>query len=113
MLTIRSFFLILTHLQTPPDAIILTFPNILSNLFFYNDMFFSGHTAMIFLGFFLSDNKKIKYVFLFGSIIMGITSLLVHHHYSIDVFAAFFITYGSYKIGNFLLNKSNLFLRVN
>ena len=40
---------------------------------------------------------------------MGITVLGMHQHYSIDVFAAFFITYGCYKFGNWFLMKSEHF----
>ncbi len=72
---------------------------------FKNDLFFSGHTAVPFLGFLLFKNRKVKYTFLGASIIMAITVLLMHVHYSIDVFSAFFITYGTFKIGEWLFKK--------
>jgi len=37
--------------------------------------------------------------------VMAATVLLMHVHYSIDVFSAFFITYGIYKIGQRLVAK--------
>ena len=36
---------------------------------------------------------------------MAITVLGMHQHYSIDVFAAFFITYGVYKMGGWVIKK--------
>jgi len=104
LVMLRALFILFTHLQTPPDAIPLTFPWIFKTLSFQNDMFFSGHTAIPFLGFFLFKGK-IRYFFFFGSIFMGIVVLLTHGHYSIDVFSAFFITYCCYKMGNVVLAK--------
>lgn len=103
IVVIRDFFLIFTHLQTPLDAIPVKFPSIYNIFVYTNDSFFSGHAAFPFLGFLVFNDSKIKWLFLVGSIYMGITTLATHRHYSIDVFAAFFITYGSYKIGEKLL----------
>jgi len=105
---LRSLFIVLTHLQTPSDAIRVVAPQLFNVLKFSNDQFFSGHVAIPFLGFLLFKESKIKYFFLIGSIIMGITVLGMHQHYSIDVFGAFFITYGSYKIGEWLIKKLKL-----
>jgi hypothetical protein len=110
LVMLRAVFVLLTHLQTPHDAIIVNFPGIFEKLSFQNDMFFSGHTAIPFLGF-LMYKKKIRYMFLFGSVIMGSVVLLMHVHYSIDVFGAFFMTYGSYKIGNLLIRKAEHYIR--
>jgi len=101
LIIIRSFFMTLTHLKTPLDAIYGVFPGAISLLAFQNDLFFSGHTAVPFLGFLVYRGHKIRWLFLLGSIIMGITVLLMHQHYTIDVFAAYFITYGTYKLAKF------------
>ena len=105
LIVLRAAFVALTHLGTPPDAIPVSFPWIFRGLHFENDLFFSGHTAIPFLGFLLFKGP-IRYFFLGGSILMGVVVLLMHVHYSIDVLAAFFMTYCSYKIGNFLINKA-------
>lgn len=105
-IVIRAFFVTLTHLKTPTNAINVTFPWITDKLLFSNDLFFSGHVGLPFLGFliFRKDNKLLSNLFLISSVIMAVTVLVMHQHYSIDVFAAFFITYTIYKIGNKLFN---------
>lgn len=110
LVMLRAVFVLLTHLQIPHDAIIANFPGMFEKLSFQNDLFFSGHTAIPFLGF-LMFKKKIRYIFLFGSVLMGTVVLLMHVHYSIDVFGAFFMTYGSYKTGNLVIRKTEHFIR--
>lgn len=105
LVLIRSIFVCFTHLRVPAQAIAVKFPGILRYLSFENDLFFSGHVALPFLGFLLFKDTKLRYFFLFSTILMGITVLFMHVHYSIDVLAAFFITYGTYKIGNFIFSK--------
>lgn len=101
LIILRSFFIILTHLKTPLDAIYGNFPEAINVLVFQNDLFFSGHVAVSFLGFLMYKGHKIRWLFLTGSILMAATVLLMHQHYSIDVFAAYFIAYGSYHIARF------------
>jgi len=103
LITIRAFFICLTHLQIPSDATQVHFPIIFGNFLFQNDLFFSGHVALTFLGFFIFEKKQIKIFFLISSILMGFVVLGMHQHYSIDVFAAFFITYTSFKIGEYII----------
>ena len=62
------------------------------------DLFFSGHTATLFLLFLISDKKYLKIIFLISTILVGIAVLLQHVHYTIDVLAAPFFAYSSYKI---------------
>jgi len=111
LVMLRALFMIFTHLQTPLSAIPVHFPWIFGRLSFQNDMFFSGHTAIPFLGFFLFKRSWIRYLFLIGSIFLAITALLMHRHYSIDVFAAFFITYCSYRLGQFSLGKIEPYIK--
>ncbi|MCK7522598.1 MAG: hypothetical protein MZV64_35395 [Ignavibacteriales bacterium] len=57
------------------------------------DLFFSGHTATLFI--FISCFRKENYQdnFLTSTIAVAIAVLLQHVHYTIDVFAAVFFTY--------------------
>ncbi|MFH1197369.1 MAG: phosphatase PAP2-related protein [bacterium] len=71
------------------------------------DLFFSGHTATILLLFLVSKNKILKMVFLLATMIIAICVLLQHVHYIIDVLAAPFFTYASYRIIT-LMNKKFL-----
>ena len=107
LLIVRSVFIMFTHLRVPSDAIAVSFPSIIQFLNFQNDLFFSGHVGVSFLGFlvFRNENKILSYFMLASSIILGVVVLLMHVHYSIDVFSAFFITYGVYVIGNKLIKR--------
>jgi hypothetical protein len=110
LIALRGIFISMTHLKTPDSAIPIHFPGIIQHLAFENDLFFSGHTAVPFLGFLIYKDSKIRWFFLLGSIVMGATSLLMHRHYSIDVFAAFFITYGSFVIGKKFIRKYEIWV---
>lgn len=107
LVLIRSFFVTLTHLSMPVGALIFNAPKIFSIFNFQNALFFSGHTSIPFLGFLLFRKEKIGIFFLIMTFVMAATVLFMHVHYSIDVFAAIFITYGSYKLGNRLFRKIN------
>ncbi len=101
----RSFFVIMTHLAPYPDHIITDFGQLtyLSSGF---DLFFSGHTAIPFmLALIFWSIPKLRLFFIISSIIAGSAVLLGHLHYTIDVFAAYFITYGVYHFARFIFKK--------
>jgi hypothetical protein len=103
----RSIFITLTHLGVPNDARVIVNTSQLYSIFnFRNDLFFSGHVAMPFMAFLIFRKEIIGKIFLLISIILATTVLFMHVHYSIDVFSAFFITYGVYTFGQWLLNKN-------
>ena len=98
---VRSFFLVLTHLAPPVHPVLVPSNNFLERLASGSgsDLFFSGHTGLPFLMAMLFwRNKYLRVIFLCASVFFGATVLLGHLHYSIDVFSAFFITYGIYRI---------------
>jgi hypothetical protein len=102
---IRSISISLTHLAVPPDHSPLD--NIFRGITFENDLFFSSHTGLPFLmALNFWENKRVRLIFILISLIFGASVLLGHIHYSIDVFAAFFITYGIFHITRNLFSKN-------
>lgn len=103
----RSFFLSLTHVGIYPNDISLNpggdidrFLNLFS---FPGNYFFSGHTGFPFLMTLIFWKEKLwRRFFGLATIVFAATMLLAHAHYSIDVFAAPFITYGIFKITEYL-----------
>jgi hypothetical protein len=96
---IRSVFIMLTHLGPMPQHSFLEPDSYLIKLNAGSDFFFSGHTGYPFLvALIFWDNKFVRYVSLAASLVFGAAVLLGHLHYSIDVLAAFFITYSIFSI---------------
>lgn len=65
------------------------------------DLFFSGHTSTIALCFMVASGVARIPIFL-ALLIVPWTLLFQHVHYTIDIFAAPFFAYGSYRIVSFL-----------
>lgn len=96
---IRSLFVVMTHLGPDPREIVIPPNSILDKFTFGGDLFFSGHTGAPYLMALLFwNNLYLRLIFLMASVVFGVSVLLGHLHYSIDVFAAFFITFGIYHI---------------
>ncbi len=107
LLIVRSFCLPLTHLGLPlgriPDEI---GSSNLDYINFTKDLFFSGHVAYPFFVFLLFERQKIiKYFMLINSMILSFIVLAMHLHYSIDVVAAYFFAYGTYKMATYFFKK--------
>lgn len=112
-IVIRSAFITLTHLAAPPGQPILSLGNMFNEITSGNDLFFSSHTGMPFLmAQIFWQNKRLRIFFIGLSVFFGASVLLGHLHYSIDVFAAFFIAYGICHIAQWLFPKDyELFLK--
>lgn len=94
LILVRDFFVNLTYIGIP-EGITPT------QSFFTQggDLFFSGHTALpIMMALVFWPHKRMRYLAIFISLFMGAEVIVGHQHYSIDVFAAPFITYGVYVI---------------
>ncbi len=99
----RAFFVSLTHIGPYPMQYSPGPDNVgfkLYQLFtFQGNYFFSGHTGFPFLiALLFWDEKLWRRFFLFLTAFFGLAVLLAHVHYSIDVFAAPFIVYGTFVI---------------
>lgn len=100
----RSMFMMLTHLSAPNIEHYANFGVVVDS---GNDLFFSGHAGYpILLMLIYWRNKYLRYLFLAVSIIGSIAVLLGHLHYSIDVFASYFIAYGIYRLSKRLFHYS-------
>ena len=92
-----------------PDGMIYLSDPILEHLFYQGyvtkDLFFSGHTATIFLFGLVVLDTKLKYFFYFATVILVVMILMQHIHYTIDVVAAPFFVMGSFKLVNWLDGK--------
>jgi PAP2 superfamily C-terminal len=104
-LLVRAVFIALTHVAPSPIDPQKPVP-FFNSIFYGSDLFFSGHTGLPFLAalaFWHIPQWRLFYLALtafFGSIV-----LLGHYHYSIDVLAALFITYGVFQASRWLFGR--------
>ncbi len=111
---LRTATLILFPLN-PPKSIIPLQDFFLTNTFYdskvlVRDLFFSGHTAAVFLLFFLANSKITKSILCIGGICLGTLLVLQHVHYTIDVLAAPIFAYVAVQLGTVVqLKITNLF----
>ena len=102
---IRSIFITLTHIAPFPTHVEIA-SDLLRKFTFGGDLFFSGHTGLPFLmALIFWETPMLRYLFLVFSMIFGAVVLMTHLHYSIDVLAAFFITYTIFHIAEFLFQS--------
>lgn len=101
-----TLFRVLTLFFVPldsPESIIPLHDEILTHTFYaggenLKDLFFSGHAATLFLFYFFTVNKVLKYLFLAAAISVSIGVVVQHVHYSYDVIAAPIFAYIAYKV---------------
>ncbi len=60
------------------------------------DLFFSGHTATMFICYLILPPGRWRSIFLAGVLVMGLCLVIQRVHYSIDVVAAPFFCFGAY-----------------
>jgi hypothetical protein len=95
-------------LDAPPTTISLTDPFV---EFFgggetlHRDLFFSGHVATMFIFYLTSRNMILKKIFLVNTFLIAAAILIQHVHYTVDIIAAPFFTYTSYRMVLFVNNK--------
>lgn len=95
----RIVAMYLLPLDPPADMILLRDPIV--ELFgtgrtLTRDLFFSGHTATLFILFLTANRRATRAAFMLLTLVVAAAMLIQHVHYTIDVVAAFFFTYANY-----------------
>ncbi|MFA5948230.1 MAG: phosphatase PAP2-related protein [Candidatus Gracilibacteria bacterium] len=109
---VRSMFISLTHIGPFPTQLQIDDSSILRHFTFGGDLFFSAHTGLPFLMALIFWNNIIfRIIFICISVFFGVVVLLAHLHYSIDVFAAFFITYTIFHIARNWFKKDYFLIK--
>ncbi|MDE2019532.1 MAG: hypothetical protein KGJ13_04245 [Patescibacteria group bacterium] len=105
-IAVRSVCVAVTHLGLYPNQILPGngfIDQVYVALNLQAGYFFSAHTGLPFLmALIFWDDKPWRYIFLCVSALFGISVLLAHVHYTIDVFAAPFMTYSIFKLSEYL-----------
>lgn len=99
MVIIRGIMMFLLPLNPPEGMILLQDPFVslfVTGKILTRDLFFSGHTATMFL-LFLVIPKKFKKIFLLVTMLVAVGVLFQKVHYTIDVLVAPFVSYMVYR----------------
>jgi hypothetical protein len=101
----RALFIAVTHIGIYPGQInpdVGFFDRIYTGLGLEAGFFFSGHTGLPLLMALILWNKKFwRYAYIIMSIVFGIAVLFAHIHYTMDVLAAPYMTYGIFKMSQY------------
>ena len=105
----RGVFIAVTHLGIYPGQInpgTGFFDHIYTNLGLEAGFFFSGHTGLtLLMALIFWDEKFWRYTYLILAAIFGISVLLAHVHYTIDVLAAPYMTYAVFKMSQYFFDE--------
>ncbi|WP_428327399.1 phosphatase PAP2-related protein [Mucilaginibacter sp.] len=104
----RFISIALVALAPPKGLIPLTDP--LTGIFYgqaliTKDLFFSGHTATLTLMFLCLEKRSDKIIGFMAIITVACLLLVQHIHYTIDILAAPFVVYVSYRVTRHFLRK--------
>jgi len=116
--SVRSFFMIMTHLSAPSIEYYNYVQHnhhvkeILFTVNSGNDMFFAGHAGFPFLlALIFWKIPYLRYFFFLCSLVGAVIVILGHLHYSIDVFSSFFIAFGVFEISKYFFKKEYSYLK--
>ncbi len=97
----RMVAMYLVPLEPPAQMILLRDPLVEffgDGRILTRDLFFSGHTATLFVLFLSSERRRIRFAFLLLTIIVAVALLMQHVHYTIDVVVAIIATYANHSL---------------
>lgn len=101
---IRILCLFLVPLD--PERLMIPLDDPFVGRLFYNgsvitkDLFFSGHVSTMFLFFLAIPFRNLKYLFIVATSLVSVFILIQHVHYTIDVVAAPFVSWVSYRLAH-------------
>jgi hypothetical protein len=101
MMVIRAAAMFVIPLDPPKDMIPLADPLVEiigTGQLLTRDLFFSGHTATMFILFLCVPQRTLKVMLLSGTVLLAVCLLGQHVHYTVDVITAPFFAYGAYRI---------------
>jgi hypothetical protein len=101
IMVLRTVTLLLVPFKAVPTIIPLADPLIVrfgTGRLIIKDLFFSGHTSIMFLLMLTAQIRILRWAFGIGAVVVAASVVLQHVHYSIDVFIAPFVTYTSWRI---------------
>lgn len=106
-MAIRAAFVFLSPIGAPVGMLDMSkldfiFSRIMGAWTFNNEFVFSGHTGIPLLFFLFFETRGLKAIMLAGSLTMGVCVLLSHNHYTVDVLAAYPMSYSIYKFAEWL-----------
>jgi len=108
-LAIRAVFVAVTHLGIYPGQVVPGpgfFDQLYVALGLQTGYFFSAHTGLtLLMSFIYWEEKFWRFLYMAGSAVFGISVLLAHVHYSIDVLAAPFMSYSIFKLSEYLFKE--------
>ena len=108
MVVVRIAAMYVLPLAAPPTAIPLQDPTVQylgTGKLLTQDLFFSGHTSTLFLLFLTAQGKRLRAMFLVCTVAVGISVLLQHVHWTVDVLVAPFVAYTCFRIVTILARK--------
>jgi hypothetical protein len=102
----RAVFIAVTHIGIYPGGVnpdpTGIFDRTYTGLGLEAGFFFSGHTGLPFLMGLIFWNEKLwRYIYITMAIVFGVAVLFAHVHYTIDVLAAPYMSYGIYKMSQY------------
>ncbi len=101
MILVRMLVMWVLPLNPPASMIVLKDPLVEffgSGQSLTRDLFFSGHTATMFLLSLVCPHPFLKKLFVGLTMVVGVCVVAQHVHYAIDVIAAPFFAYGAFRL---------------